>query len=58
MAGLPSYLTYYDINVVPSKFKRKVKMLKAYREDEEALDAFRPSLIVEVLSSLSSLVSS
>lgn len=50
MAGLPSYLTYYDINVVPSKFKRKVKMLKAYREDEEALDAFRPSLIVEILS--------
>lgn len=34
-----SYLAYYDIDVVPSKFKRKVKMPKAYREDEEALDA-------------------
>jgi integrase len=38
MAGLRSYLAYYDIDVVPSKFKRKVKMPKAYREDEEALD--------------------
>ena len=33
-----SYFTYYDIDVVPSKFKRKVKMPKAYREDEEAID--------------------
>ena len=38
MAGLRSYLAYYDIDVVPSKFERKVKMPKAYREDEEALD--------------------
>lgn len=38
MAGLRSYLAYYDIDVVLSKFKRKVKMPKAYREDEEALD--------------------
>ena len=38
MAGLRSYLEYYDINIVPSKFRRKVKMPKAYREDEEALD--------------------
>jgi integrase len=38
MTGLRSYLAYYDIDVVPSKFKRKVKMPKAYREDEEALD--------------------
>lgn len=38
MAGLRSYLAYYDIDVVPSKFKRKVKMPKAYREDDEALD--------------------
>jgi integrase len=38
VAGLRSYLAYYDIDVVPSKFKRKVKMPKAYREDEEALD--------------------
>jgi integrase len=38
MAGLSLYLVYYDIDVVPSKFKRKVRMPKAYREDEEALD--------------------
>lgn len=38
MAGLRSYLAYYDIDVVPSKFKRKVKMPKAYREDEEPID--------------------
>jgi integrase len=38
MTGLRSYLAYYDIDVVPSKFKRKVKMPKAYREDEEALN--------------------
>jgi integrase len=38
VAGLRSYLAYYDIDVVPSKFKRKVKIPKAYREDEEALD--------------------
>jgi integrase len=38
MAGLRSYLAYYDIDVVHSKFKRRVKMPKAYREDEEALD--------------------
>jgi integrase len=38
MAGLRSYLPYYGFDVVPSKFKRKVKMPKAYREDEEALD--------------------
>lgn len=39
MSGLRSYFAYYDIDVVPSKFRRKVKMPKAYREDEEALDA-------------------
>ncbi|HYZ60807.1 MAG TPA: hypothetical protein VE544_14230 [Nitrososphaeraceae archaeon] len=38
MESLRSYLAYHDIDVVPSKFKRKVKMPKAYREDEEALD--------------------
>ncbi|MGH9979874.1 MAG: hypothetical protein ACRD8Z_29140, partial [Nitrososphaeraceae archaeon] len=37
-ASLRSYLAYYDIDVVHSKFKRKVKMPKAYREDEEPLD--------------------
>ena len=38
MESLRSYLAYHDIDVVPSKFKRKVKTPKAYREDEEALD--------------------
>lgn len=38
MASLRSYFAYYDIDVVPSKFKRKVKMPKIYRDDEEALD--------------------
>jgi integrase len=39
VSGLRSYFAYYDIDVVPSKFRRKVKMPKVYREDEEALDA-------------------
>jgi integrase len=38
MASIRSYLAYYDIDVIPSKFKRKVKMPKVYREDEEPLD--------------------
>jgi integrase len=38
MASVRSYLAYYDIDVIPSKFRRKVKMPKAYREDEQALD--------------------
>jgi integrase len=38
VAAIRSYLAYYDIDVVPSKFKRKVKMPKGYREDEEAID--------------------
>jgi len=38
MTAVRSYFAYHDIDVVPSKFKRKVKMPKAYREDEEALD--------------------
>jgi integrase len=39
MAAMRSYLAYYDIDVIPSKFRRKVKMPKLYREDEEPLDA-------------------
>ena len=38
VAAIRSYLAYYDIDVVISKFKRKVKMPKVYREDEEAID--------------------
>ena len=38
ITALRSYFAYYDIDVIPSKFKHKVKMPKFYREDEEALD--------------------
>ena len=38
IAAVRSYLAYYDIDVIPSKFRRKVKMPKSYREDEEPLD--------------------
>lgn len=38
VAAIRSYSSYSDIDVVPSKFKRKVKMPKAYREGEEAID--------------------
>ena len=33
-----SYFASYDIDVIPSKFKRRVKMPKLYREDEEPID--------------------
>src|SRR5919204_4402611 len=39
MTAVRSYFAYYDIDVIPSKFKRKVKMPKLYREDEQPLDA-------------------
>jgi integrase len=39
LTGLRSYFAYYDIDVIPSKFKRRVKIPKVYREDEEPLDA-------------------
>jgi integrase len=39
ISALKSYFAYYDIDVIPSKFRRKVKMPKLYREDEEAIDA-------------------
>lgn len=38
IAAIRSYLAYYDIDIIPSKFRRKVKMPKMYREDEEPLD--------------------
>jgi integrase len=34
-----SYFAYHDIDVIPSKFKRKVRMPKLYREDEQPIDA-------------------
>jgi integrase len=39
VAAIRSYLAYHDIDVLPSKFKRKVRMPKLYREDEEPIDA-------------------
>ena len=39
ITALKSYFAYYDIDVIPSKFRRKVKMPKLYRENEEAIDA-------------------
>ena len=38
LAAIRSYLAYHDIDIVPAKFKRKVRLPKAYREDEQALD--------------------
>jgi integrase len=39
LATMRSYFAYNDIDVVPYKFKRKVKVPKIYREDEEPIDA-------------------
>jgi integrase len=39
IAAVRSYFAYYDINIIPSKFRRKVKMPKMHREDEGPLDA-------------------
>jgi integrase len=38
-AGIKSYFAYFDIDIIPSKFKRKVKMPKTLYEKEEPLDA-------------------
>jgi integrase len=39
LAVLRSYFAFYDIDIIPSKFRRKVKVPKLYKEDEEPLDA-------------------
>ena len=39
VAIIRSYFAYYDIDIIPAKFKRRVKMPKSYREDEEPIDA-------------------
>jgi integrase len=39
VAVVRSFFGYNDIDIIPSKFKRKVKLPKLYREDEEAIDA-------------------
>lgn len=38
MTAVRSYLQYYDIDIIPHKFKRKVRLPKSGREDEEAID--------------------
>ena len=38
VTAIRSYFAYYDIDVIPSKFRRKVRMPKIYREDEEPID--------------------
>lgn len=39
VAATRSYLQYYDVDISPTKFKRRVKMPKNHREDEEPIDA-------------------
>jgi integrase len=39
VSAIRSYLAYQDIDVIPSKFKRKVRMPRLCREDEQPLDA-------------------
>ena len=38
VTALRSYFAYYDIDVIPSKFRRKVRLPKVHHEDEEPLD--------------------
>jgi integrase len=38
VTAVRSYFAYYDIDVIPAKFRRKVRMPKIYREDEEPID--------------------
>jgi integrase len=39
VAAIRSYLQYYDVDISPTRFKRRVKMPKNHREDEEPIDA-------------------
>lgn len=38
LASVRSYLSYFDIEIVPSKFHRRVKMPRHHREPEQPLD--------------------
>lgn len=38
VAAVRSFLQYYDVEISPSKFKRRVRLPKNHREDEEPLD--------------------
>ena len=39
LVGIKSYFAYYDIDIIPSKYKRKVKIPKNLTEKEEPIDA-------------------
>jgi integrase len=39
VTAVRSYLQFYDIDIIQSKFKRKVKMPSMNRQDEEPIDA-------------------
>lgn len=39
VAAVRSYFAFHDIDIVSSKFRRKVRLPKRYREDEEPIDA-------------------
>ena len=39
VAAIRSYLQYHDLDISPAKFKRRVKIPKNHREDEEPIDA-------------------
>ncbi len=38
VSALRSYFSYYDVDIIPGKFKRKVMLPRIYREDEQGLD--------------------
>ena len=38
LTAIRSFLAYYDVDVIPSKYRRRVKVPKLYREDEEPID--------------------
>jgi integrase len=38
LIGIKSYFSYYDIDIIPSKFRRRVKVPKTYREYELPID--------------------
>jgi integrase len=39
LVGIKSYFAYYDIDIISSKFKRKVRLPKRLQEDQEPIDA-------------------
>jgi integrase len=39
LQALDSYLGYYDLDIVPSKFNRRVRIPRVFHEEEEPIDA-------------------